>query len=117
VKVIELEKEAPQLLDLLRLARQEPILLVTADGEAFVVSEADDFDFEVEQLRSSVNFQRFLDARSSESDTLRIDELESLLDAEADNTDSERSNAPDESPEMFARSIFHRKGSSPDTNS
>ncbi len=117
MKVIELEKEAPQLLDLLRLARQEPILLVTADGEEFVVSEADDFDFEVEQLRSSMTFQRFLEARSSETETLGIDELESLLDTEVGNADSERSDAPDETPEMFARSIFHRKGPSPDTNS
>ena len=46
------------------MAQQEPVLLLTADGQEFVVSEADDFEHEVAALRASQAFQRFLDERS-----------------------------------------------------
>jgi PHD/YefM family antitoxin component YafN of YafNO toxin-antitoxin module len=82
MKVIDLEKERLDLPDLLRLARQEPVLLVTAGGEEFVVSEADDFEDEVEQLRTCASFQHFLEQRAAETDVLSLDELEALLDAE-----------------------------------
>ena len=84
MKTIALDKEVVDLPNLLRLARQEPVLLITADGEEFFLAEADNFEHEVEQLRSSASFQRFLDERAAGMDTLSLDFLEHLLDAEFD---------------------------------
>ncbi len=39
---------------------------IAPDGKEFILTEADDFEQEVEQLRNSIAFQRFLDERSSQ---------------------------------------------------
>ncbi|MCR4319439.1 MAG: hypothetical protein NUV74_03765 [Candidatus Brocadiaceae bacterium] len=39
--------------DVIKYARKETVLLLTSDGREFVVSEADDFEREVEELRGS----------------------------------------------------------------
>lgn len=47
MKTIKLDKKALSVDELLSLARQESILLVSGDGSSFVLEEADDFDREV----------------------------------------------------------------------
>jgi hypothetical protein len=64
MKTVNLEKEHLDLEGVINLARKEPVLLLTPDGKEFFISEADDFDREVETLRRSPTFQRFLDERS-----------------------------------------------------
>lgn len=81
MKMIALDKEIFNLSDLLRMARQEPVLLITAEGEGFFLAEADDFAREVAEFGASVSFQNFLDARASEQDSLPLELLEQLLDA------------------------------------
>ncbi len=49
---------------------------------AFVISEADDFDREVEELRASQAFQDFLDERSKSERRISLDELEAEIDRE-----------------------------------
>jgi hypothetical protein len=82
VKTIDLTKERIGLMDLLRLARQEPLLLLTEDGNEFVLSEADDFEHEVATLRASHPFQQLLDARSQAQKSVSLDELEREIDQE-----------------------------------
>ena len=65
------------------LARQEPLLLVTADGQEFLLSEADDFEREAEALRNSVSFQRFLEERSRATGRISLDEVEAEIDRES----------------------------------
>lgn len=64
MKTVNLEKEKMNLKEVINLARKEPVLLLTPDGEEFFISEADDFEKEVEILRGSTAFQKFLDERA-----------------------------------------------------
>ena len=45
------------------MAHKEPVLVLTSDGEEFILSQADDFAREVEVLRNSQTFQKFLEER------------------------------------------------------
>jgi hypothetical protein len=45
------------------------VRILTADGHAFVLENADDFDKEVQLLGKSKKFQRFLKERSKEAGT------------------------------------------------
>lgn len=82
MKTINLEKEKPDLEAVINLARQEPVLLLTSDGKEFFVSEVDNFDKEVETLRQSRAFQRFLDERSGHKHTIPLEEIEREIDRE-----------------------------------
>jgi hypothetical protein len=82
MKTVNLEKRKIDLDDAIDLARQEPLLLVTPDGREFLLSEADDFEREVEVLRNSVDFQRFLDERSRSVGRISLDDLEAEIDDE-----------------------------------
>lgn len=76
MKTIDLAQHKLDVEQLLVLARQGPVLLLTAEGEEFCVVEADDFDREVEALRNSRAFQQFLDERSKDKRTIPLEELE-----------------------------------------
>ena len=82
MKMIDLEKERLDLDGLIKLAHCEPVLLVTADGKEFCVAEVDDFEREVEALRSSKAFQRFLDERSACSKRFSLAEIEAEIEQE-----------------------------------
>jgi hypothetical protein len=65
MKIINLTEQAMNVADVLELAREGPVVLLTTDGKEYILAEADDFDREVEMLRNSVAFQQFLDTRSA----------------------------------------------------
>lgn len=76
------QDEEPELSALLAMAGQEPVVLLTADGRQFVLAEADDFEQEVELLRSSPAFQRFLDDRSQCTRRVGLEEIEVEIERE-----------------------------------
>jgi hypothetical protein len=80
MKTIDLAQQKLDVEQLLDLARQGPVLLLTAEGEEFCVAEADDFEKEVETLRNSRAFQQFLDERSQDKRTISLEELEEALE-------------------------------------
>jgi hypothetical protein len=82
MKTIDLEKEKLDLEALIKMARREPILLVTPDGKEFCIAEADDFEREVEALRESRAFQRFLDERSASTRRIPLEEIEAEIEHE-----------------------------------
>jgi len=82
MKTINLTTEVLDLEDLITLAAQEPILLVTSDGKEFLLAEADDFEQEVETLRSSPAFQQFLTERSTDQHRMSLDDLERSIEQE-----------------------------------
>jgi hypothetical protein len=55
---------------------------VTAAGQEFLLSEADDFEREAESLRNSVNFQRLLAERSRSMGRTSLAEIEAEVDRE-----------------------------------
>lgn len=82
MKTIDLEKEKPDLEAVIKIACREPVLLVTPDGKEFCLAEADDFEKEVEALRGSQAFQRFLDERSACTRRIPLEEIEAEIERE-----------------------------------
>jgi hypothetical protein len=82
MRTIDLEKEPLDLEAAIKLASQEPVLLVTPEGKGFCLAEADDFEREVETLRGSQAFQRFLDERSASTRRIPLEEIEAEIDKE-----------------------------------
>jgi len=80
--LIDLQKEKLDLETVIKMARREPVLLVTPDGKEFCIAEADDFEKEVEALRGSQAFQRFLDDRSASTRRISLEEIEAEIDQE-----------------------------------
>jgi PHD/YefM family antitoxin component YafN of YafNO toxin-antitoxin module len=82
MKTIDLGEEKLEREALLYLARKEPVVLLTADGKEFVLAEADDFEREVEALRGSQAFQRFLEERSKSASRVCLEEIEAEIEKE-----------------------------------
>ena len=85
MKTIDLRKGKVELADVIKIARQEPVLIVAPDGSEFCMAEADDFEKEVTALRSSQAFQQFLDQRSASPKTHALEDIESEIDRELSN--------------------------------
>lgn len=82
MKTIELAKEPLDLAAVIKLASQEPVLLVTPEGKEFCLAEADDFEREVETLRGSQAFQRFLEERAASTRRIPLEEIEAEIEQE-----------------------------------
>ena len=82
MKTVDLTKEKLDLEAVINIASREPILLVTSDGKEFCIAEADDFEREVETLRGSLAFQRFLDERSASTRRIPLEEIEAEIEQE-----------------------------------
>jgi hypothetical protein len=82
MKTIRLDEVQLDLDSAINLARNEPLLLLTADGQEFFMTLADDFEQEVETLRQSQAFQRFLDERSASPRRISLEEIEAEIDQE-----------------------------------
>lgn len=67
---------------ILETAKTETVLLLGPDGQEFLLAAADDFEREVEQLRQSEKFQRFLDERSKDTSRISIQDVMKEIDAE-----------------------------------
>jgi hypothetical protein len=63
---LKLARKPITLAELLDLAAKGAVRIETADGRAFVLEDADEFDKEVKALGKSKKFQRFLKERTKE---------------------------------------------------
>jgi len=82
MRTIDLTDERLDLDAIIAIASDEPVILLTPDGREFFVSEADDFETEVDTLRASSAFQRLLDERSLSKRRIALDEIEFEIDQE-----------------------------------
>jgi len=82
MKAIDLKKERFELSQIFNFARLETVLLLSKDGEEFIISRADDFESEVEALRNSITFQAFLEKRSKCKVRYSIEEIEKEIEDE-----------------------------------
>ena len=80
MKTLDLTNKRITLDELLEFAAAGSIRILTADGRAFVLEKADDFEKEVELLSNSKKFRRFLNERSKESATTSLEEYRRSLD-------------------------------------
>ena len=80
MKTLDLIKKHVTLEELLKLASEGSVRILTADGHAFVLENADDFDKEVKLLGKSKKFQRFLRERSKEAETTSLEDYRRSLE-------------------------------------
>jgi hypothetical protein len=79
MRVIHLESDYSGFAELLKIAQQEPLLLLTTDGQEYILSQADDFEKEVEILRHSEKFQAFLEQRRKSGKRVSLEEMEKFI--------------------------------------
>ena len=72
----DLRREALTLDELFRRAADEPVHVITQDGQTFLIEPADDFAREVALLRQSKPFMSFLAERAKEPASISLDELD-----------------------------------------
>ena len=80
MKTLDLRQKHVTVEQLLKLAKAGSVRILTADGHAFVLEDADDFDKEVELLGKSKKFRRFLKQRSKEPATTSLEDYRRSLD-------------------------------------
>ena len=80
MRTLDLAREKITLKELLKVASAGSVRIVTADGRAFVLEDADDFDKEVKLLGKSKKFRRFLNERSKEPATMSLEKYRRSLD-------------------------------------
>lgn len=81
MKTIKLDKNAPSLNKLLAMAANEAVLLLSEDGKAFLLEEADQFEQEVASFGASDRFMTFLENRAREQKTTSLQEIARHLDS------------------------------------
>ena len=79
MKTITIPPQATEVNSLLEQARDEDILLRTADGTEFVVSAVDDFDYELARTRQNAKLMAMLDERAKQAQTAPLDEVKRQL--------------------------------------
>lgn len=80
MKTVNLATTPSNLEDLLDLAGKEAVLLKTAEGREFILTEVDDdFDKEIESVRQNRELLDFLDHRSGEKETLSLKQVRERL--------------------------------------
>ena len=80
MKTVNLATTPSNLEDLLDLAGKEAVLLKTAEGREFILTEVDDdFDKEIESVRKNRELLEFLDHRSGEKETLSLKQVREHL--------------------------------------
>lgn len=80
MKTVNLATTPSNLEDLLDLAGKEAVLLKTAEGREFILTEVDDdFDKEIESVRHNRGLLEFLDQRSGEKEALSLKQVRERL--------------------------------------
>jgi hypothetical protein len=76
---LDLRHQQITLEELFRAARSESVLIVTDEGQEYILEAADEFDREVAELGRSEKFMDFLAERRKESGRIPLEEIERRL--------------------------------------
>ncbi len=76
---LDLRHQQITLEELFRVARSESVLIVTDEGQEYILEAADEFDREVAELGRSEKFMDFLAERRKESGRIPLEEIERRL--------------------------------------
>jgi hypothetical protein len=82
MKVVTVPQHAAEINALLEQARQEDLLLRSADGSAFMLVAVEDFDEEIARTRQNEKFMALLDARAKQTHTVPLEEVKRQLGLE-----------------------------------
>lgn len=72
MKTLDLRRKHITLEEVLKLAAAGSVRILTAEGHAFVVEDADDFDKELKLLGKSKKFRQFLKEEGSRDNIIGI---------------------------------------------
>jgi len=75
MKTIKVPRQAKALNSLLRRARQENVILRSAEGSEFILAEIDDFNREIELTRQNKQLMKLLHSRARQKATISLEEL------------------------------------------
>jgi hypothetical protein len=76
---LDLRNQQVTLEELFRVARSESVLIVTDEGQEYILEAADEFDREVAELGRSQKFMDFLAQRRNEAGRIPLEEIERRL--------------------------------------
>ena len=79
MKVVDLSAKPISAAELLDMARGEPVLVKTRQGDSFVVSPADELATEVELLRRNHTFLTMLDRLKEDAESIPLAEADKQL--------------------------------------
>jgi hypothetical protein len=79
VKVIDISPQANEINTLLDLARQEDLLVRSADGREFMLVAVVEFDLEIVRTRQNQKLLAFLETRAKQTATISLDEVKHQL--------------------------------------
>lgn len=79
MKTVAIPPQAAEVSALLEQARDEDILVQTADGSEFVVTVVDDFDQEIARTRQNAKLMVLLEERAKQTRTVSLEEVKRQL--------------------------------------
>lgn len=79
MKTVTVPPQATDVNALLSQAREEDILVRSADGTQYMLTVVDDFDEEVSHTRRSPRLMALLDQRATQSTTIPLEEVKRQL--------------------------------------
>jgi hypothetical protein len=82
VKTIKVSKQSKTLNALLKRAREENVILRSAEGDEFILAEIDDFNREIELTRDNKQLMRLLERRAKQKATVSLEEVKRRLGIE-----------------------------------
>ena len=82
MKTVKLTREPPSLMELLALASEDNLILITGEGQEFVLAEIGDLDDEIELVRQNKDLMGFLAQRSYDTKKYTLRQVREKLDLE-----------------------------------
>jgi hypothetical protein len=79
VKIVAVPPQAADVNALLDQARDDELLVRTADGSEFLLTAIDEFDREIARTRQNAKLMALLDERAKQSKTIPLDEVKRQL--------------------------------------
>jgi len=79
MKTVAVPPQAAEINELLDQAREDELLVRTADGSEFLLSAVDDFDQEIARTRQNAKLMALLDERAKQPKTIPLDEVKRQL--------------------------------------
>ena len=79
MKTIAVSPQAAEVNALLEHARDEDVLVQTADGSEFLLTAVDEFDQEIARTRQNAKLMALLDERARQTKTVPLDEVKRQL--------------------------------------
>ena len=79
MKTVAVPPQAAEINALLEQARDDELLVRTADGSEFLLTAVDEFDEEIARTRQNAKLMALLDERAKQSKTIPLDEVKRQL--------------------------------------